>query len=121
MGLLVALRGPAALHGRPTLLSDRDAGRPEHPAAPSAAGRAGDLAALALIVGGTALFFYARNNLERLSAGQIVRVEGRSAVEQAIHFDRLSKVGLGTAAVGIVLAVVLFLRQRRRAASTSPR
>ena len=77
-------------------------------------GRVGDVVALTLIVGGTALFFYARRNLEHLAASRIVRVEGQSAIDQAVHFVRLSKGGLWVAAAGLALAVLLALRQRRR-------
>ena len=87
----------------------------------SGAQRLADGVALALIVGGVGLFFYARYRLQLLAANQITRVEGHWAVEQFMHYWRLSSAGLWTAGAGLVLAVGLALWQRRRHSTTTPR
>lgn len=83
------------------------------------ADRVRDAVAIALLVGGGALFLYARRHLQLLASDQITRVPGHSAVEQAEHFDRLSRAGLWTAGAGLVLAVALAVHQHRRASSSS--
>ena len=51
--------------------------------------RLADGVALALMVGGVGLFFYARYRLQLLAAHQITRVQGHRAVEQFMHYCRL--------------------------------
>jgi len=67
-----------------------------------------------VIVAGIVLFFVARQNLQRLAANQIERVQGRRAIEQAERWDRLSRIGLWTAGGGLAMAVAFSLLRRRR-------
>ena len=128
MGLFVALRRPAPLHGRETLLTAPGDGvtggaaetvPPASPPRASGPQRLADGFALGLIAGGAALFFYARYKLQLLASDQITRVEGHWAVEQFMRWRRLSEAGLWTAGVGLALAVGLALWQWRRNSSRS--
>ena len=125
MGLFVALRRPAPLHGRETLLTTSD-----EPAAGGAAAdtvtpppraaklhRLADGFALGLIVAGAALFLYARHRLQLLAANQITQVEGHWAVEQFNRWRHLSDAGLWIVGAGLVLAVALAIWQWRRTSS----
>ncbi|MFL5575438.1 MAG: hypothetical protein ACJ79S_05660 [Gemmatimonadaceae bacterium] len=77
--------------------------------------RVRDALALAVLVVGVALFFYARHNIQLIAAGHITAVPGQSAVQRADRFDRLSRVGLWTAGAGLVLAIAFSIHQHRRA------
>ena len=123
MGLRVSLRRPAPLHGRETLLTESDS--TDSPRAPpptsrargdhhTTADRLRDALSLAVIVGGIVLFFVARHNLQRLAANEIERVPGHRALEQAEHWDRLSRIGLWTAGGGLAMATAFSLLRRRR-------
>jgi hypothetical protein len=83
----------------------------------TAADRVRDAIVLAVLVGGGALFFYARRNLQLLAAGLIARVPGQSAVERTEHFDRLSRLGLWTVGAGLLLAAVVTAYHHRSALS----
>ena len=128
MGLLVALRRPAPLHGRETLTAPEQgaAGTRTTPggasnshalARSSKLHRLADGFALALIVGGAGLFLYARHRLQLLAANKIERVEHEWAVAQFVRWWHLSDAGLWTAGAGLALAVALAIWQWRRNSS----
>jgi hypothetical protein len=82
---------------------------------PTAADRARDAIALALLAGGAALFFYARYRLRVLGANRITRVPGHAAVEQFWFYYKMSYAGLWTAGAGLAAAVAFALLRARRA------
>ena len=73
-----------------------------------------------LLGGGAALFLYGRTQLQALAANHITRVAGHAAVEQAVHYDRMSRLGLWMAATGLAAAVVFALLRARRPSHSSP-
>ena len=83
--------------------------------------RLGAAGARARSVGGGGRGVYARTPRQLHAPPQITRVEGHWAVEQFMHYWRLSSAGLWTAGAGLALAVGLALWQRRRNSTTTPR
>ena len=70
-------------------------------ARPTAADRTRDAIALVLLVGGAALFLYARARLGALAGGQITREQGHAAIEQAVRWDRVAGVALAALAAAL--------------------
>lgn len=85
---------------------------------PSAAARAWDVAALALVVGGAALYARAASGMHGLLAPQPrVAVVGSPNVERWIHYRTLSNLGLGLVTAGVVVGIIAFVRSRRELAA----
>ena len=88
---------------------------------PSAAARAWDVAALALVVGGAALYAQAASGMHGLLGPQPrVPVVGSPNVERWVHYRTLSNLGLGLVTAGVVVGVAAFFRSRREIASLTP-
>ena len=82
---------------------------PVHPA-----DRLRDAVALALLVGGIALYAYAFLGMEGLAAGRITAAPGEWATSRWVRYRQLSLAGLGVAAAGVAMAVYSFWRRSRR-------
>jgi hypothetical protein len=132
VGLFVALRRPAPLHGRPTLTAPElgaaggkdsagGASSAHAPARASKAHRLADGVALSVLLAGVAIFLYARHRLQLLAADRIDRVEGHWAVEQFSHWRHVADAGLWTAGAGLALAIGLAIWQWRRNSSRAIR
>ena len=132
MGLFVALRRPAPLHGRPTLTAPElgaaggkdsagGASGVQPPAGVSRTHRLADGVALTVLLAGVATFLYARYRLQLLAANRIDRVEGHWAVEQFRQWRHVADAGLWTAGAGLALAVGLAVWQWRRNSSRATR
>ena len=84
------------------------------------ADRLRDAVALALLVGGAALFFYAYRGLQALAAGQITVAPGELAVSQWARLRGLSLTGIAIAAGGIAMAAYSYWRRARRGPEPRP-
>ena len=78
------------------------------------ADRLRDAVALALLVGGIALFVYANRGLETLAAGRISVAPGEWAITQWSRYRGLSFAGLGLVAAGIAMAAYSYWRRAIR-------
>lgn len=89
---------------------------------PSAAARAWDVAALALVVGGAAFYAQAASGMHSLLGPQArVPVVGSPNVERWVHYRTLSNLGLGLVTAGVLVGIAAFVRSRRElAAITAP-
>lgn len=73
-----------------------------------------DAIALALLVGGAALFFYAFRGMENLAAGRFAVAPGEWAIARWSHYRTLSLAGMGLAVLGIATAVYSYWRRARQ-------
>ena len=80
----------------------------------SPADRLRDATALALLVGGAALFLYAFRGMEALAAGRFTVAPGEWATSQWERYRQLSLAGLALAAAGVATAVYSFWSRARR-------
>jgi hypothetical protein len=86
----------------------------------SPAGRLRDAAAVAMLVAGVALYAWGNTNLRAMAAGRIEREPGRTAVERAEHYERISRGGAGVALLGVGVGVWSYLRHVRTRAARAP-
>ena len=85
---------------------------------PSAAARAWDAAALALVVGGAAVYAQAGKGMQALLGPQErVPTVGSVHVEKWLHFRSMSNLGIGLVTAGVLIGVVSFFRSRREIAA----
>ena len=85
---------------------------------PSAAARAWDVAALALVVGGAAVYAQAASGMHGLLGPQPrIPVVGSPNVERWVHYRTLSNLGLGLVTAGVLVGVIAFVRSRRELAA----
>ena len=85
---------------------------------PSAAARAWDVAALALVVGGGAVYAQAASGMHSLLGPQArVPVVGSANVERWVHYRTLSNLGLALVTAGVVVGIAAFVRSRRESAA----
>ena len=85
---------------------------------PSAAARAWDAAALALVVAGAAVYARAASGMHGLLAPQArVPVVGSPNVERWVHYRTLSHLGLVLVTGGVLIGVAAFVRSRRELAA----
>ena len=84
---------------------------------PSAAARAWDAAALALVVGGAALYLVASQGMHDLGP------QARTPTNKSIHFERwlhfraMSNIGFSLIAGGVAVGVAAWYRSRRELAA----
>lgn len=81
---------------------------------PSAAARAWDAAALALVAGGTALVYVAHRGLQGIQTAPIRgALHGSPNVERWIRYRSMSNMGFAAIVAGVVIAIVAWYRNRR--------
>ena len=91
--------------------------RPNHhdvKTAPSSANRVLDATALIMVLGGIALFAFARNALNGIGAGTRAMPDGISAVVVTDFHVAQSKMGLFVVMLGVLVGVVAAVRHRQR-------
>jgi len=87
---------------------------------PSAAARAWDAVALALVAGGAALSLIANSGMHALMGPQ-----ARTPTNKSIHFERwlhyrtMSNIGFALIAGGVVVGIVAWYRSRRETAAAT--
>ena len=85
---------------------------------PSAAARAWDAAALALVVGGAALYLVASQGMHDL-----LGLQARTPTNKSIHFERwlhfrtMSNIGFSLIAGGVAVGIAAWYRSRRELAA----
>jgi hypothetical protein len=80
---------------------------------PSAAARALDAVALALVAVGTAVVFIAHRGLQEIqTAPTRGAIHGSPNVERWIHYRSMSNMGFAAIVAGVVLAIVAWYRNR---------
>jgi hypothetical protein len=79
-----------------------------------------DAAALALVVGGAAVYLEASKGMQGLLGPQPrVPSVGSPHVERWLHFRSLSNLGVGLVTAGVLVGVMTYFRARRDAAAIS--
>ena len=85
---------------------------------PSAAARVWDAAALALVVGGAALYLTANSGMQGLMGPQARTPTNKSIhFERWLHFRTMSNIGFALIAGGVAVGVVAWYRNRREVAA----
>ncbi len=87
---------------------------------PSAAARAWDAAALALVVGGAALYVVAHAGMTGILASQvhIATIEAPN-LTRWVHYRQMSNIGLALVAVGVAVGITAYFRSRRETTARS--
>jgi hypothetical protein len=81
---------------------------------PSAAARAWDAAALALVAAGAAVVYYAHQGLEGIRRSPLrAAAHGSPNVARWVHYRTVSNVGFAMIVAGVVIGVVAWYRSRR--------
>jgi hypothetical protein len=81
---------------------------------PSAAARAWDAAALALVAAGAALVYRAHRGLEGIQSSPVRgAIHGSPNVERWIHYRSISNMGFAAIVAGVVIGIVAWYRSRR--------
>ena len=85
---------------------------------PSAAARVWDAAALALVVGGAALYLVANEGMQGLMGPQARMPTNKSIhFERWLHFRTMSNIGFALIAGGVAVGVAAWYRSRREVAA----
>ncbi|HWE42164.1 MAG TPA: hypothetical protein VG432_06655 [Gemmatimonadaceae bacterium] len=85
---------------------------------PSAAARAWDAAALALVVGGAALYLVASQGMHDLLGPQARTPTSKSIhFERWLHFRTMSNIGFSLVAGGVAVGIAAWYRSRRELAA----
>ena len=86
--------------------------------APNSADRFIDAIALLMVLGGTAMFFFARSALTGIGEGTRLAPPGTSAVAYADFQVAQSKLGIWVIGVGVLVGIVAAVRHKLRGSSS---